>query len=148
MVPKATDGQVFENIESSARSRVETSSFHREVTPCPPVLRSSHSEYELRRKAAQGVTSRWNNEVSTRLRTDDSMISKTCPSVALGTTRCVPWNALVACFFQPVRGGSKQKSRFLGLIGVERCRSFGSPYPRLNRRHGTTNPELLRSQGR
>ena len=114
MFLKATDGQVFESIESRARSRVKTSLFQQEVTPCPPVLRSSHSEYELRRKAAQGVTSRWNDEVSTRLRTDDSMISKTCPSVALGTTRCVPWDALVACFFQPVRGGSKQKITISG----------------------------------
>ena len=148
MFLKATDGQVFESIESRARSRVETSLFHQEVTPCAAILWSSYSEWELRRTGGQGVTSRWNDEVSTRLRADDSMFSKTCPSVALGTTRCVPWNALVACFFQPAHGGSKQKSRFLGLIGLERCRSFGSPYPWLNRRHGTTNPELLRPQGR
>ena len=148
MVPKATDGQVFEIIESSVRSRVETSLFHREVTPCAAFLRSSYSEWELRRTGGQGVTSCWNNEVLTRLRARDSMFSKTCPSVALGTTRCVPWNALVACFFQPAHGGSKQKSRFLGLIGLERCRSFGSPYPLIISGYGQANPELRRPQGR
>ena len=41
-----------------------------------------------------------------------------------------------------------RKSQFLGLIGLARCSSSGSPYPRLSRRHETTNPELLRPQGR
>ena len=57
MFLKATDGQVFESIESRARSRVETSLFHQEVTPCAAILWSSYSEWELRRTGGQGVTS-------------------------------------------------------------------------------------------
>ena len=38
--------------------------------------------------------------------------------------------------------------QFLGLIGLERCRSFGSPYPLIISGYGQANPELRRPQGR